>query len=189
MTAEYELTHKLERAGLGKPPYRCVGVTQEKWQAAPGAPVQTGTCCDYCGQGIIDTYWVVSSDGKRFKLGSDCIAKVSQKKDRQGDPLYRAVLKHRREKTHTRNAVKIERAKQLLSDPAMCVALSALPHPLKWRADQGATLLEWAEWMMQNSGDSGKLTVALRLEYIAEQQAAGSGGVEKLAREVKELLR
>lgn len=68
--------HRFEAAGLGKAPFRFVGFQVVKFQACPGAPIQPGTSCDYCGTGIMNVFRCESSDGKTFKVGCDCIAKV-----------------------------------------------------------------------------------------------------------------
>lgn len=74
-----DATHKFERRGLGKAPFRVIGYGREVFQAIPGdssCPLQPGTSCDYCGTGIMDVAYVKSSDGKEFKVGCDCVAKV-----------------------------------------------------------------------------------------------------------------
>ena len=81
-----QAAHKFESAGLGKAPFRFIGYEHKTYQAHPSAPVQVGGSCDYCGQGISNMYHVKSADGNRFKVGSDCIAKVDDKglqKDRK----------------------------------------------------------------------------------------------------------
>src|SRR5215831_9819973 len=71
--------HKFEQAGLGKAPFRVVGYTREIYQAVPGdpnCPCQPGAACDYCMTAIVDTFWIRSSDGRRFKVGCDCVYKT-----------------------------------------------------------------------------------------------------------------
>jgi hypothetical protein len=69
-------THRFEAAGLGKAPFTYEGFQVSKWQACPGAPVQAGSSCDYCGQSIMLVFAIRSADGRRFKVGCDCVAKV-----------------------------------------------------------------------------------------------------------------
>ena len=76
--------HPFERAGLGLAPFKFVS-TNEKWfQANAGGlfkgPSKPGSSCDYCGTGIAHEFWCVSSDGKKFKVGCDCIEKVGDVK-------------------------------------------------------------------------------------------------------------
>lgn len=68
--------HPFEKAGLGKAPFRCVGVYKNAYQACPGAPVQAGGSCDFCGTGIMYEYKILSADGKGFKVGCDCVART-----------------------------------------------------------------------------------------------------------------
>lgn len=68
--------HVFERAGLGRAPFKVVGSFELKWQAHPGAPIQPGGSCDYCGQGIMYAAAIRSADGKQFKVGCDCVART-----------------------------------------------------------------------------------------------------------------
>lgn len=68
--------HCFEKAGLGEAPFRVVGFHVSKYQACPGAPVQAGTCCDYCGTGIMNVYEIQGAGGRAFKVGCDCVAKT-----------------------------------------------------------------------------------------------------------------
>lgn len=63
-------------------PFRCVGVTKNVYSAAPGHS-QPGGMCDYCGTGIMYEYRIVSADGRKFVVGSDCVDKVDAKLSRQ----------------------------------------------------------------------------------------------------------
>src|SRR5690348_11206782 len=69
--------HCFERAGLGAAPFECVGMNENTYQACPGAPVQPGGMCDYCGSSIRFEFLIRSRDGKLFKVGSDCVHKTS----------------------------------------------------------------------------------------------------------------
>lgn len=68
--------HPFEKAGLGKAPFRCVGVTTNWYVTAGGAHRQPGGSCDYCGTGILYEYHIVGADGSKFVVGSDCVAKT-----------------------------------------------------------------------------------------------------------------
>ena len=56
-------THIFETAGLGKAPYKYIGC------------IKLSSGCQYCGTGILYQFWLLSSDGKKFYVGSDCIEK------------------------------------------------------------------------------------------------------------------
>jgi hypothetical protein len=75
-TTESAWVHPFERGGLGKAPFQCTGYIKMMFQACPGAPVQCGGSCDFCGTGIMHSYTIVSSDGVAFKVGSDCVART-----------------------------------------------------------------------------------------------------------------
>lgn len=67
--------HVFEVAGLGLAPFKFVGV-EEKVHVIPGVGSKAGSSCDYCGHAIRWAHWIVSADGKRFKVGSECVAKT-----------------------------------------------------------------------------------------------------------------
>lgn len=71
--------HPFERSGLGKAPFRCVGVTKNLF-TIPGVPEATkpGSSCDHCGTSITYEYWIVGATGSRFKVGCDCVFKTTQ---------------------------------------------------------------------------------------------------------------
>jgi len=70
------MIHPFEKAGLGKAPFTCVGVHENVYVTAGGAHKQPGGCCNYCGTGIQYEYEIVSADGAKFVVGSDCVARV-----------------------------------------------------------------------------------------------------------------
>lgn len=153
-----ETLHVFEKAGLGRAPFRFVGFTVEKYQANPGdpnCPIQPGTSCDYCGQGIMNVCHIKSADGKRFKVGCDCVHKT-------GDAGLRKVVdatvrKHERDVRHLREAAKIKLVTDFLADQTNRDALTQQPHPMEWAANQGKTMLDYAVWMLRNSGATGKI--------------------------------
>lgn len=165
-----EKLHRFEAAGLGKAPFRCVGVER---RVGPinlgnglevGAPGQPMGCCDYCGQGIAECYAIVSADGREFIVGCDCVSKT-------GDAgLKIVVAQHertkRRKATETRNARAIEALDCLLYDPRTLEAAALLPHPLAWRAERGDTLATWALWMRANAGATGRRDVLKTLKKL-----------------------
>jgi hypothetical protein len=156
--------HKFEAAGLGKAPYRLVGFEEKRFQAAPGAPMQPGTCCDYCGTGIVDTFWLKSADGRTFKVGCDCVEKVSQKGDRVLSAVQKAANKMKREAAAKSLRKRLDRIyARLDADPAF---LTDAPHP---NGFAGKTLRDWAEWMFAHAGAAGSLkTVRILEKHLGE---------------------
>lgn len=152
------VVHAFELAGLGKAPFRFDGFEVKTYQAAPDAPVQPGTCCDYCFTGISNVCWIKSVDGKRFKVGCDCAEKTG---DRGLCKFIDAkVAEHRRMLAAKRADAKIEAARALL--PAVSESLKAKPHP---QADRGGffanlTMLDYVMWMLSNAGTKGQLAAS-----------------------------
>ena len=147
-----EMIHDFEKAGFGKAPFRFIGVREKWFKAAPEAPKVPGSSCDYCGMGIAYEYHIQSNDGKKFKVGSDCVNKT-------GDAgLKRIIDKKVRELKRVakreKDLAKIAQAQEILCDKI--AILREKPHPII----EEKTLLDYVEWMMINAGISGKVRVA-----------------------------
>lgn len=151
--------HKFEQAGLGKAPFRVVGYEAKTYVACPGAPVQVGGSCDYCGAGIIHTFYIESADGHRSHVGSECVMKTGDAG--LTDPIKKQVNRLRRAAKAKRDSARIDRCRASLSDFSVRERLTRQPHPKSW---EGKTLLDWAEWMMQNAGTTGCLAVCRIIE-------------------------
>jgi len=98
------MVHKFEKAGLGKAPYRFLGVSEHKFQAAPGEPIKPGGSCDYCGASIMYAAQLQGACGARFKVGCDCALSAG------GAGMQKRVedwqKKHERELRKARKAAK-----------------------------------------------------------------------------------
>lgn len=150
---------------LGKPPYRFVGFDVRKYQACHGAPIQCGAACDHCAAGIMDCYTFESADGRRFKVGSTCVEKSGDKG--MYSQIKRQVNRVKTERRHEREAVKVQEIRTRLADELVRAKLAALPHPTAFRAEKGETLLSWADWMMANAGNAGRLQVGRVIAKVA----------------------
>lgn len=164
-------THVFETAGLGKAPFRFVGMKEQdlcygqailnraEYQRT-GILVTTkpGGTCAYCGNYIVNMCDIVSADGKRFHVGTDCVLKAGDAGLRK--LVSAAVAKRERAQRAARDARKTAEAKSVLSDETARAKLAALPHPNTYRAQNGATLLDWAEWMLAHAGAKGRAQVA-----------------------------
>lgn len=157
--------HPFENAGLGQAPFRFVGAVEKRgpfiWQengithmvGAPGQPMGT---CAYCGQGIAICCQIESADGKRFEVGSDCVRKTGDA--RVSTDTERAL----REMTKAREGERADAMRERLStDTALREHLASLPSPTRPDRD---TALGWADWMMRNSGHSGRMRTTRWLE-------------------------
>lgn len=84
-----EKIHRFELAGLGKAPFRCVGLSQIPSptlaehnpdaynNALRSLPPDFGCgTCHYCGQAIMNCYLIVSADGHKFAVGCECVRKT-----------------------------------------------------------------------------------------------------------------
>ncbi len=151
--------HSFERAGLGKAPFRCVGFHTEKYQACPGAPIQPGASCDYCGQGIMGVYVIASADGKRFKVGCDCVAKTGDRG--LVSEVARNEAARRREMADERCASLVAQAREALEREEVRAALRAQPDPNGRPAPR--TLLDYLSWCLENAGRTGKTKAARRV--------------------------
>lgn len=67
-TASATWIHPFERSGLGHGPFECVDYEKRE--------TGHGTSCDHCGTYIVHVYFVQDCDGKRFKVGCDCMRRT-----------------------------------------------------------------------------------------------------------------
>lgn len=162
--------HPFEQAGLGTAPFKFLGSFRSVYQAIPGdpsCPLQPGSSCDYCGQGITQVCRVRGADGREFKVGNDCVAKVARAAATTEDAKLAAAAdaarrKLARQKAHSKARDRKAQLVALLADDATRAQLAAAAHPNEHRARAGATLLDWAEWMLAHSGAAG-ITRTLKL--------------------------
>jgi hypothetical protein len=167
--------HVFEKAGLGQAPFKCIGCHVSQYQACGGAPIQPGSSCDYCGTGIVYVFTIASADGKTFKVGCDCVLKT-------GDAgLRRTVDAHMKAAQHDRDDARIEAAQSLLKEERVIAAFTAAPHPMDWRARQGAKLMDYATWMFEHAGRSGMIKVARLIEGVYFDKPARKPAADKAA--------
>ncbi len=156
--------HPFEKAGLGKAPFRYVGMVDQDIRygervigSVGGCEITTkaGGTCEFCGHYILSMFKVESSDGNRFHVGCDCIRKVG------GEKLIAATKSDVKKAKEARENTRIAEAKATL--PTAWELLSK-PHPTLWRAQQGDTMADWCRWMFANAGRTGKLNAARVVE-------------------------
>ncbi len=164
-----QIIHAFEKAGLGLAPFQYVRSYESKYVACQGAPVQPGTCCDYCGTGIMYVFVIRSSDGKQFKVGCECVNKT----DDRGliNVTKKAMNKLKADARHAREAEKIAAARKLLADSEIRAKLATEKHPRAMEMGNpffdDKSLLDWADWMMKNAGNSGRMQVSRTIERFA----------------------
>ena len=145
--------HAFEAAGLGKPPYKFMGITQEVFNNGDGT-TKPGGCCKYCYAGILWAFWLKSSDGHSFCVGSECINRSGDKgliEAYKSSPEYRALQKAKRDE---RDRIRTAEIDSLLADVDVITRLMRTPSPT--RADRGETGYDHAMWVRKHSGASGR---------------------------------
>lgn len=118
--------HVFERAKLGKAPFRVVGYFEKTYQAAPGAPVQTGGSCAYCGTGISLHCRISSNDGREFVVGSDCVARTGDAGLIKSFKTHPSVRAARRAKAKAKDEAVIARWSALIDAPATIAKLGGM---------------------------------------------------------------
>lgn len=149
--------HAFEVAGLGLAPFRFVGIT-ENAITHPDGTQQAGGCCDYCSTGIRFECVCVSKDGKRFKVGSNCISKVGDAgllKAFKSSPEFR---EHQRKLRAVKaNAVTAE-LKAICSEHE--AEFRSQAHPYGFRDGQTGVALTYWDYLefslWRSCGDSGR---------------------------------
>lgn len=160
--------HPWEQAGLGVAPYRLVGAGSMTYQACRDAPVQPGASCDYCGQGIVQVYFIRAACGSMFHVGCDCVRKSCSKVEGVRTRAEAIDRKHRNDLARAASARRDAATKDRL---AVMVAehadrLASMPHP---RADKGEffaakTFMDYVQWMLANCGAMGRKALAKEVE-------------------------
>lgn len=107
MTTEQQTirSHRWEIAGLGRAPFQCTGMSEQRHDMGGGRSKAGGTC-DYCGQGILYVFHILSSDGRKFKVGCDCVAHTHDPAERIVVQTKRMLRDHKRVKAGEGRAAK-----------------------------------------------------------------------------------
>lgn len=155
-TTQPTAIHPFEAAGLGKAPFRFVGLQTDDDRAAvqteragAGLTYTTNYCtsCDYCSQAIHNAFQVRSSDGKQFKVGCDCIRKVGDV--RLISAVKAAESAKRRAVSATKRRTKVQHENALIDAfrAGRCDSLRLQPHP---KGREGATAWDYVDWCIEN---------------------------------------
>lgn len=156
--------HPFEACGLGKAPFRFVGMVQqdicygeailnraEFQRTGVALTTKPGGTCAFCGNYIVRMFQIESADGRRFHVGCDCVEKTGDQK------LARSV--HREE-------LRVERDKRAAKATAQKAELAALLTDEGVRAKLSPETLRRADWMLERAGAAGRARTlkAVRLE-------------------------
>lgn len=162
--------HAFTVAGLGDAPFRYTGMSENVFKA--GDTTKAGGSCDYCGTGIRYEFHIISADGKRSKVGCDCIAKVGDAGLMRAYKQSAEFRKMQRDKRQAKGASARETCNALVA--AHRDALMAQPHPYGFTNRQtGAplTMLDSVQWMLSNCGTSGITRYARTLADLCAKLA------------------
>jgi len=171
-TTEASPAHPFQRAGLGLAPFRYLGIESQdiaygervlagRDGNGPMVTTKPGGTCAYCGTYIVNMFRVKSSDGKTFRVGQDCIEKVYGPKHKITVAAHRAITSITKARKDARDTAKIVSAYTAIEIDSVRAALASKPHPTVYLANQGETLLGWAEYVLQFGGTSGKVRAAV----------------------------
>lgn len=158
--------HAFEVAGLGLAPFQFVGAS-DNVITYPDGTQKAGGSCDYCGTGIRTECHVRSRDGKLFKVGCNCIAKVG---DTGLLKAYKSSPEFRQKQRELRRAKGIALASELRE---LLISggekLAALPHPGGFvHRDTGLpqSAKDWAQWRLEHSGPADLKFVVSRVKQL-----------------------
>lgn len=150
--------HKWEVAGLGRAPFRFIGMRENMWSPVPGVPAKPGGTCAYCSNGIRYEFIVRDAGGKQFVVGSECIRAVEAKGSRLLTDAERAFKQTKKEKAWQALKARMDAASTKLdANPAL---LTDRPHP----SIEKKTLRDYVTWMLRNAGDRGRLVACKIVE-------------------------
>jgi hypothetical protein len=166
--------HPFERGGLGKAPFRFIGVQEKTYQSCPGAPVQPGGTCDYCSNGIRYVYRIRSADGKVFGVGSECVRKLDRADNRLVKTVEAAERALKRKQSQAKRAAALPKELARVqaafaayaSDPAIAESFAKLPHPRLSVLRDGTvpTKADYVSWLILNAGHTGRFAIAKEIE-------------------------
>ncbi len=164
------ITHKFELAGLGKAPFRLIGMFEKRCSGEPnsqgitvGAPGQPAGTCDFCGNGIANCFEIQSSDGKRFIVGSDCVLKTE-------DRGLVDTVKREANKKKSAHKAEVDQALIQKYDWALRQYLMTLTdkHPNTHYAGLGKTIGDYHLFAYNSSGRTGKVKLIKQfMEHLA----------------------
>ena len=164
--------HPFEAAGLGRAPFRFVGLDYRVGpikiaesggcETLVGSPGQPMGCCKYCGQGIAEICIIEDADRKTFEVGNVCVGKVDA---RLGPIVDRQVKKAARLRREERAMKRIDAAAEALT-PEVEAILAQRPHPYTSMAREGHTLFGYVSYLFANGGTTGRTRAARIVEDV-----------------------
>jgi hypothetical protein len=134
--------HVFERHGLGRAPFRCVGMFEKRFDLGDGTSKPGGTC-DYCGNGILYVYQVRSADRRTFGVGCDCVERTGDAGLIRGYKNLPEVRAMNRARAKAKDDAVIAEWNALFNAPETIAKLSAIMVPGRpWVPGEQVTLFE-----------------------------------------------
>lgn len=145
------VVHTFELAGLGKAPFKLVAVQESKHQPHPDAPAKAGSTCEYCSRAIMEVCVIQDINGKRFKVGSNCVKKTGD--FGLVDTVKRAANRMKRTAQAERDSIFAAK-----HDAAARAYIATIPgaHPNAYYASQGKTLADYTLFTYEAMGTSSR---------------------------------
>jgi hypothetical protein len=180
-----KLIHKYEDRGLGKAPYKYLG----EWECpsphmagnnpeafrrivadAPRVDIGTLNVCQYCGAVLMINHIVLSADGKRFAVGSECIRKYGE------ESVIRALTKAERIRNKAKRAAYLEKRAKEYDAIFATIAddLSRQDHPSEYYRKQGKTLRDYMLFVY--SSENQKSRALSNVKNLRDKILAGKDG-------------
>lgn len=106
-STEVVTVHPFEVAGLGIAPFDFDGMVDTG---------KTTTSCDYCSTGLRYVCFVSSHDGRRFKVGIDCIRKLGRADNRLTTEAEKALAKIERDKRESKRLAKRQAERERIAN-------------------------------------------------------------------------
>lgn len=160
-------THVFTKSGFGEAPFVFIDLETRKYQACPGAPVQPGGACQFCGESIMYVCIIRSACGKVSEVGTTCVLKCGDSgliKAYKTSPQARKLASELRQKADEK--VKLEWA-NIMQDEAKCEKLSSIQVE-NWRGLK-QSWLTYAQVAWSHCGMAG------RKRYLKAAKALISG--------------
>ena len=110
-------------------------------------------CCKYCYTGIKYCYEIVSADGHRFDVGSECVRHTCSDGSVVRTEVERALAQVKRTERHAREAERIAEGQAWAEEHR--AELEAITVEM-WEG-RTQTLAEEFDWWMSHAGNRGKL--------------------------------
>jgi len=161
--------HKFEIAGLGKAPFKFVGVEKKVYVAYPGAPAQPAGTCDYCGNGILWCCMIRDTEGRTFIVGNECVKKTGDEglKKITASAVRRQISDAKFAAKQLKDQANAEAAQAAFRSGRFDAELKAQPHPTPYMAAKGLTKYDYFSWIFECTGYSKQASLLKYFEGAA----------------------